>query len=703
MQQGIPCESRISRVVVYARGAVVTRTVELPVGIPPEGCELVVGGVTPLAEPGSVRTSVEGERRVTGVQAPLAWPSAPQPAAADTAAIVAKQREIRRANLRLERVRFRIEHLEGIEQNANLQAPKRRPEQPLVGVNERLGVALETADLVAELLGKLDTEERALRRSLEKLNNELAQLSQQRPAAPQGGPQRQVRVALAPGSEHLRALEISYNVSAARWWPAYAARLGNGGKNAEFAVEAFVAQQTLEDWKDARISLCTADMVSDLTLPELQSLRLGRAQPAKRSGFREPPEGLDALFSAHDQAFGGPGMQPPSDLRLSTSAYTEAPVPQPSMIAYAEPPAAKAAESGALADYDEMVAEDRLEAGGEYEERPARRNKEMAKSRGASAKKMAAPPAAPASAPMRSMAMADMAVGGAAGMAPPEPEAEPEPEAGMGDQWLDFDALELAHNNTARRGRLVPVGAGAFSDAWQLQNAIESLGAPSGATDPLYSRGMFDHQFEADGLVEVPSDARPQRIRLLAKAAKSRMALRCVPLEDERVFREVEIENPLQAPLLPGPVDVFMDGALLITSAIQATDRGGAIRFGLGEEQRVRVARNVRAREETKGVFGGKTAMDHDVSLEAASSLAGDIELELVDRIPVSEDKEIVVELLASEPKPERYNQHDRQHHLDGGLRWKLALKAGATAAVKFTYRIGFDKDFELVGGNRRD
>jgi hypothetical protein len=698
MQQALECESRISRVVVYARGAVVTRAVELPVSIPPEGCELVVGGVTPLAEPGSVRTNVDGERRVTGVQAPLAWPTAPQPVAADTAAIVAKQREIRRANLRLERVRFRIEHLEGIEQNANLQAPKRRPEQPLPGVNERLGAALETADLVAELLARLDAEERALRRNLEKLNNEMAQLSQQRPSAPQGGPQRQVRVALAPGSEHLRALEISYNVSAARWWPAYAARLSNGGKNAEFAVEAFVAQYTLEDWKDARISLCTADMVSDLTMPELQSLRLGRAQPAKRSGFREPPEGLDALFKSHDEAFGGPGMAPPSDLRLSTSAYTEAPVPQPSMIAYAEPPA----ESGVVADYDEMVAEDRLEAGAEYEERPARREKEMAKSRGApKAKKMAAPPAPPASAPMRSMAMADMAFGGAAGMAPPEP--EPEPEAGMGDQWLDFDALELAHNNTARRGRLVPVGAGAFSDAWQLQNAIESLGAPSGATDPLYSRGMFDHQFEADGLVEVPSDARPQRVRLLAKPAKSRMALRCVPLEDERVFREVEIENPLEAPLLPGPVDVFMDGALLITSAIQATDRGGAIRFGLGEEQRVRVARNVRAREETKGVFGGKIAMDHDVSLEAASSLAGDIELELVDRIPVSEDKEIVVELLASEPKPERYNQHDRHHHLDGGLRWKLALKAGATAAVKFTYRIGFDKDFELVGGNRRD
>jgi hypothetical protein len=141
---------------------------------------------------------------------------------------------------------------------------------------------------------------------------------------------------------------------------------------------------------------------------------------------------------------------------------------------------------------------------------------------------------------------------------------------------------------------------------------------------------------------------------------------------------------------------------LLITSAIGATDRGGVIRFGLGEEQRVRVARNVRAREESKGMFKGGTAMDHDVSLEAASSLGGDIELELIDRIPIPREKEIKVELVSSNPKPEKYDQLERGYHVGGGLRWKVALKAGATAKVDFTYRIGFDKDFEIVGGNRR-
>jgi hypothetical protein len=146
-----------------------------------------------------------------------------------------------------------------------------------------------------------------------------------------------------------------------------------------------------------------------------------------------------------------------------------------------------------------------------------------------------------------------------------------------------------------------------------------------------------------------------------------------------------------------------MDGALLITSEVDATDRGGTIRFGLGEEQRVRVARNVRAREESKGVFGGGIAMDHEVTFEAASSLAADIELELVDRLPVSDDKEIEVELLSSEPKAERYGQDERHAHVRGGLRWKLPVKAGGTAKAGLKYRIAFDKDFELNGGNRRD
>ena len=688
--ESIACESRISHVVVYARGAVVTRRVELPAGLPAESVDLLVGGITPLAEPGSVRTHVDGERTITGVQSPLHWAKPEQPAPVDAAALRPKQREARRHQMRLERLQNRLNYLQGMGINADLRPAESDDKQPVAGINDRLGTAMGTADLVHGLIEKLHNEMRELQETASELAREIAILQHRAPVKRSGTPERQVRVSLATGSEHLRSLEISYNVAAARWWPAYSARLSNGGKNAEFAIEAFVAQSTLEDWKDARVSLCTADMISDLTLPELQSLRLGRRQDPKRTGFREPPEGLDAMFAGHDAAFGDSPAEP-----------------EPGNIAYAEPPEdmdedmafGGAAESAVMADYmDDEIAEE------VSEEAPRRRDKERSKGRGAAKKMSRQDMPAPAAMASRAASFDMLSAGG--GAAPPAPKSAPEPEpeaAGADEQWLDYDSLQMAQLHDHRRGRLVYEDSGSYQYTGKHRDAVEHTATPRGASDPLYTRGMFDHQFDADGMVEISATGKAQRVRLLAKPAKSNMAFRCVPLEDERVFREVEIANPLEAPLLPGPVDVFMDGALLITSDIEAVDRGGTIRFGLGEEQRVRVARNIRAREESKGVFGGKIAMDHDVSLEVASSLPGAIELELVDRLPVTDDKDVDVELLSSDPKPERYSQAERHAHVRGGLRWKVPVKAGGAVSVNFSYRIGFDKDFELDGGNRRD
>ena len=57
----IDCESRLERVVLYARGAVVTRRVSLPAELPEGPVELCVPRVTALAEAGSLRALVEGE------------------------------------------------------------------------------------------------------------------------------------------------------------------------------------------------------------------------------------------------------------------------------------------------------------------------------------------------------------------------------------------------------------------------------------------------------------------------------------------------------------------------------------------------------------------------------------------------------------------------------------------------------------------
>jgi hypothetical protein len=696
MVESIECQSRIERVVVYARGAVVTRRVELPVGLPPEGVDLLIAGVTPLAQPGSIRTYVDGERRITGLQAPLVRPQV-VPATPDAAAIKRLERELRRVGERRERIRRRVSNLEGIDLSTSFTPDD---DQPAPDAKARAATTLEMSDTLHELLTRYDAEASKLEDEARRIRADLDAARSVAVVTRDNQPERRLIISLAPGSEHLRALEVSYNVAAARWWPAYSARLSNGGKQAEFAAEAFVAQNTLESWVDVKLSLCTADMISDITLPELQSLRLGRAQPARATGFREPPEGLDAMFKGHDEAFGA--HQPA--LRSSSVDHKGPIDPQDEFKVYSS----YDAREGAPEESEAPPGPPSGAAMQQVPPMPASAPQRMKKGR-------AAPKDASRSGAMRKevadsydeMAeMDDVAIGSdfGAGAAAPVAMAEPEPSGvAVGDDWLDFDALQLPpSDDRGRRGRLEISTAPTDTRGGNLLGQLERLQGPNGAADPLHTRGIFDHQFDADGLLEIPASGKAHRVGLLSQAAKSRMVMRCVPLEDERVFREVEIENPLAAPLLPGPVDVFMDGALLITSAVNQTDVGGLLRIGLGEEQRLRVARNVRAREESKGVFKGGTAMQHDVTFEVASSLGTDIVLELVDRIPVTRDKELEIKLVSSEPAAEKYLQHDRDRHVDGGLRWLLPVKAGGTAAARLTYLISFDKDFEIVGGNRR-
>src|SRR6202012_4401018 len=66
-------------------------------------------------------------------------------------------------------------------------------------------------------------------------------------------------------------------------------------------LRAAIAQRSGEDWRGVKLSLSTANLERATELPELRSLRIGRAQPAPpKSGWREPPPGLDELFGSFD-------------------------------------------------------------------------------------------------------------------------------------------------------------------------------------------------------------------------------------------------------------------------------------------------------------------------------------------------------------------------------------------------------------------
>jgi len=204
-------------------------------------------------------------------------------------------------------------------------------------------------------------------------------------------------------------------------------------------------------------------------------------------------------------------------------------------------------------------------------------------------------------------------------------------------------------------------------------------------------------------MAEIPSDGRSHRIRVAHGDGFSTQRCRTVPREAPEVYRELSLKNPFPWAILDGPADVYVDGGLVATTSLGRLDCGGESRVGLGVEERIKVVRNVRVEEEALGLLGGTTAVNHFVSIEVASSLGRKVLVEVLDRLPCTDDKDIEIKMQQARPSSKQYTQEENGSPVRGGMIWSLEIPPGGKETIEYKYRITLSSKSELVGGNRRD
>jgi hypothetical protein len=693
----IACSSAIAGVVVHARGALVRRAVELPKESAAAGeLELLVPGVTPLAEGGSMRAElIAPGRRVARVGCELVIPEGRATVGPSVERLQGIDAEIARLSAERDKLVERGESLSSLSPLPRVGIFSRQP------FDARVKAAIDHGALVAELLARVDARRRTIEEKLEaqQREREKALLEDQQASsvarAGRGHPTRTIRVVL-DGDGPIERLEVSYVVPGARWWPVYDLRVSDGGARATWTIEALVAQASGEEWRGVQLALSTADLIADARLPELPSLRWGRAQARPKRGYRPAPEGLARMFAGFDAAF--PSLPP-------------------------EP-----AVGGEVTESLSLESELR------YKDRPAKAKKRAGAPRGARSSSVSVPPPPSAPPPPAAASFASTELQRAvmdnastkpfAREAPMDDEAEAamtppfggaawrsepatiEPAAiEPADAWLDFDALTLGLlSDPERRGRLSPDQRSSSDRHRARAGALIEAVAPSASVrDPRDSRGQFDHRWDCDGAAEVPSDGKIHRVHVTSGATVPQLAWRTVPRETAEVYREATLPNPFDAPLLAGPVDVYVEGTLLAQTGIEQIDKGGLLRVGMGVEERIRVARNARADEDTAGLLGGSTVVDHAVTIDLTSSLGRPARVEVLDRLAVSDEKGLEVALEKSQPPPERYDQAERGMPVRGGLRWWIELPAGGKRTIELRWRLTLPSKNEVIGGNRRE
>jgi uncharacterized protein (TIGR02231 family) len=290
----------------------------------------------------------------------------------------------------------------------------------------------------------------------------------------------------------------------------------------------------------------------------------------------------------------------------------------------------------------------------------------------------------------------------------------------------DFGALELgAPDDAGRRGRLRsidrraryletlqrsgldigfdPIEVVERADRRARQAASTSL--PGGAIDIGEVDSPYDFAYEADDRVDVSADGVFHTVPLDSREAPCELRYVVVPREDRSVYRQASIENPSRAPMLPGPVEVYIDGDFVLQSSLPTVAPRERFELGLGVEQAIVCARNTHYREERSGGdVVATTELRHRLEIELRNQLGRSIACEVRERIPQpAPEAEVVVEEGEVRPEWEAYDQEERGVVLEGGRRWEVTVEPGQSEELVAEYILKIYANNEIVGGNRRE
>jgi len=199
--------------------------------------------------------------------------------------------------------------------------------------------------------------------------------------------------------------------------------------------------------------------------------------------------------------------------------------------------------------------------------------------------------------------------------------------------------------------------------------------------------------------ITVPTDSdRVQRARIATFDAKPDFVHVAVPLLTSSVYLRGTLVNGSPYLLLPGPASIFLGNDYIGPTALPTVAPSARVDVYFGVDRSLSARRVLVSRTtERTGLFSGGVRITSDHRIEIDNPSARPTKLELLDRIPVSRNEQITVELTGPSVPLSTDAEYLRDGRPQGILRWDLTVPAGATGAkalpVTWGVRVSHGKD----------
>lgn len=212
----------------------------------------------------------------------------------------------------------------------------------------------------------------------------------------------------------------------------------------------------------------------------------------------------------------------------------------------------------------------------------------------------------------------------------------------------------------------------------------------------IIETGGFVSEYKIPGPSTVTADGTESKLMIGTFDTTNEIRIQARPQISSEAYLVGHMTLKGEAPILPGPVSLFRDGAYVGQSALPLLRPGQINDLSFGVDDQVSVRRRVMKDENSEaGVLSRDSVLERNYLTEIENLHSKPVTIVVFEAIPVAQDKQITVQLL---PDLTTQGYIENPDNVKGILRWAVPVEPKKKTEVKLGWRISWPKGQSLSG-----
>lgn len=256
-------------------------------------------------------------------------------------------------------------------------------------------------------------------------------------------------------------------------------------------------------------------------------------------------------------------------------------------------------------------------------------------------------------------------------------------------RWLNLDEPVKKRGKMLERGVAVYRNDSSFADTMDEPSGTAEIAAAE------FSGSDFAGTFAVKGKANVPSDGSEHRFLVGGWSAKADIYAQTVPAIQPAAYVMASTQLNAPAPLLPGTMSLFRDGAFIGDSEMNFLRPNAKLHLSFGQDDKILVKHTIADFEEDNG---GRISRNNKITIRTAAAVQNlhkePLKIAVYDFLPVARNSDIAVKITKDKTTAGYETDPDGKV---GVIKWESVYQPQEQKTVDYGYTITYPKDRELL------